>query len=518
MAEITNSQTAPTVPLAPTGQTQVQPAQPVTQLAQMNQAAQQTAKPGMQPAQQTSNDFMTYASNSKVNASFNPEMGRLTINGIPVNLKQSGLTYENGQLVGTQDSYDALLSPFVNVDTKAVDVYRDMEEYQAYETPEEYRNMMLQVIARSNQKYQYQFDEDPMVEEAREELTRSISGLAAQYGFMYSGETANIIEAQLKSLTPEFEQAAYNRYKADIDMQFNFLGTIMKWDQMQYDRSQNGINLLQVKSNFVMALAEREYRSFKLMLDQHRNEQQIKLSQEQFNLEKLKTETENAFNTIDQLGFVNNEAAAILGIPVGTKARWVQQLRAEHQNKIDIMVKENKYNMDMAKYQAGLEKDILSYKEELSVASKLKLMEQDYTYQSNLMDLKYKHQKELDAIAAAEKAREKAARDAEKAKEQELKDRYEAQFINVDYSVWKKQFTSQFVDKNGNLKKGMEQQAARWIKSQLNRGIKPDMVDKLINTYNIPEYNSNYYEVEKKPYEEVIKEMPNVFKAKQKGR
>lgn len=489
MPEVTNQ----IVPTAQTNQTQPQTNQVVT----------------------TNNDFLNYASKSNVNAAFNPELGRLTINGIPVDINQSGLTYQNGQLTGTQDQYDALLSPFINIGAKTVDAYREMEQYQAYETPEEYRNLMLQIIARANEKYQYNFDEDPSVQAAREELSKSMAGLAAQHGFLYSGGTQNIIEAQLKTLTPQFEEAAYSRYKADFDMNLNFLNTLMKWDQIQYERSLSNLSLIQMKSDFILSLAENEYKSFKLMLDQHRTEQQIKLAQESYELDKLKQDTENAFNRIDQLGYVDNQSASILGIPVGTKARWVQQLAMEHQNKLDQMAQENKYNVAMAQLQADLEKDVMEYKEEISVATKLKLMEQEYTYKASLAELEYKYKKELADIAAAEAAKEAAAKEAAAASEKATKEAYESQFITVDYSALKKQFTTQFVDKSGNLITSKRQAAAKWVKEQFDRGVKPDILDKLINTYGIPEYNA--YTV-KGTYEETIKKMPSVYNATQKGR
>jgi len=429
------------------------------------------------------NDFLSYASQANVNASFNPDLGRLTVNGLPVDINTAGLTYQGGQLTGTQESYDALLSPFTNAGAKTVDVYREMEEYQAYETPEEYRNLMLQLIARSNQKYQYDFDEDPGVAAAREELSRSISGLAAVHGFMYSGGTQNIIEAQLKSLTPQFEQAAYNRYKADLDQQLNFLNTLTKWDQIQYERSLDKLGLIKMKSNYILSLGEMEYRNFKLMLEQHRSQQEIELSKEKFELQRLQQDTENAFNRVNQLGYVDNKAASALGVPVGTKARWVQQLEMEYKNKVDIMAKENEYNLKFAEQQAKFEKELMAYKEEIGVAAKLKLMEREFSYQSSLADLKYVHQKELDAIAAAEKAAAEAAEAKEKAAA-------EAETgPTISWSDLKKQFTTKFdKDKDGYLDADMGYGASQWIMEQVGKGVSEKMLDQLIFTFDIPEY------------------------------
>jgi len=358
-----------------------------------------------------------------------------------------------------------------------------MEEYQAYETPEEYRNLMLQLIARSNQKYQYDFDEDPGVAAAREELSRSISGLAAVHGFMYSGGTQNIIEAQLKSLTPQFEQAAYNRYKADLDQQLNFLNTLTKWDQIQYERSLDKLGLIKMKSNYILSLGEMEYRNFKLMLEQHRSQQEIELSKEKFELQRLQQDTENAFNRVNQLGYVDNKAASALGVPVGTKARWVQQLEMEYKNKVDIMAKENEYNLKFAEQQAKFEKELMAYKEEIGVAAKLKLMEREFSYQSSLADLKYVHQKELDAIAAAEKAAAEAAEAKEKAAA-------EAETgPTISWSDLKKQFTTKFdKDKDGYLDADMGYGASQWIMEQVGKGVSEKMLDQLIFTFDIPEY------------------------------
>lgn len=438
------------------------------------------------------NDFLSYASLAKVNASFNPELGRLTINGVPVDINQSGLQYTNGQLLGAQTAYDALLSPFTNNYAPAQQqVYEEMQDFQAYETPEEYRAFMLSLIEQANQKYQYDYNEDPMVAEARDMLEQSISGLAATHGFLYSGQTQNIIEAQMRGLTPAFEQAAYNRYKADLDLQMGFLQTLTKWDQMQYDRSMDKFTLIKTKADFLTTLSEMEFNRFKVMMNQYREEQQIKLSQEKFDLQKLIQDTENAYRRIENLGYVDNEAASSLGIPVGTKARWIQELEMEHRNKLELMAKENEYNLKMAEFQANVEKELVKYQEEVSVASKLRLMEQEFAYQSALTDLRYVQEKELAEIAAREKAAEEKRKADEKAAAEKAAAAEEAQYVKITWTDLKKRFQTKFdTDKDGYIDKGLENAAARWVLTEMGRGVRPSLLDQLIATYDIPEYTS----------------------------
>jgi len=430
-----------------------------------------------------SNDFLSYASNSNVNVNFNPNTNTLTINGVPVNVSKSGLTYQGGQLTGSVDAYNALLSPFINAGTKQADVYNEMQNFQPYETPEEYRQLMLGLIEQANQKYQWNFDESPMVAQARDTLEKSISDLASAHGFLYSGGTQQIIEAQLKSLAPAFEEAEYAKHRANMEQQLAFMQTLTKWDAMQYDRSMDKFALIQQKANFIQSLSEMEFNKFKIMLQQHRDEQEIALAQEQFDLQKLKFETDSAYERIANTGYVDNESAKVLGVPAGTPARWVQELELEHQNKIDLMKKENEYNISMANEQAKIEKDIVAYQTELEVASKLKLMEADYQYQSRLTDLKFVNQQELDRLEAERKAAEDAAKAAAKAKEEANKP------INMTWGDLKKRFTTKFdTDKDGYLDEGMEQEAAAWAIDELARGVSEKLIDQLILTYDIPEY------------------------------
>jgi hypothetical protein len=166
-------------------------------------------------------------------------------------------------------------------------------------------------------------------------------------------------------------------------------------------------------------------------------------------------------------------------------------MELEHQNRIDLMAKENYYNIQMAKEQAKLEKEVIAYQTELEVASKLKLMEQDYQYQSNIMDLEYVNKKELEAIAAAEKAAEEARKAAEKAAKEKAKKEEESQYIKTTWADLRKRFQTKFdTDKDGYIDSGLENEAARWVLTEMGRGVKPDLLDQLIGTYDIPEYTS----------------------------
>ena len=102
-----------------------------------------------------------------------------------------------------------------------------------------------------------------------------------------------------------------------------------------------------------------------------------------------------------------------------------------------------------------VEKELIEYREEIGLASKLRLMETEYQYQSNLADLKYVYEKELAEIAAREKAAEEARKAAEKAAEEKAKEEETGGYIT--WADLKKRFQTRYdTNKDGYIDEGKE--------------------------------------------------------------
>lgn len=275
-------------------------------------------------------------------------------------------------------------SPYQQQQQELVD---QLGKSKLYETPQETKDYLNGLFASQADKYNYSAENDPLVAQARANVEQTINNMVAKRGFKNSSGIQDMINQQMAKVQPQFEQIARGEHADFLDRQLNMANTMMQWEKIQFDRSKDQIQLITTKLDTFNKMDDREFNLFKAMLEQRRANLELYLLSKQYELDKKVKDQSMAMSRVENLGYVDEKASLILGVPVGAKAKWAQQLAIEQQNKLETIAKENEYNMAKQKLDADLEKELYALKSQLDLDSQMKLQAQTYQYKIELAKL-----------------------------------------------------------------------------------------------------------------------------------
>lgn len=197
--------------------------------------------------------------------------------------------------------------------------------------------LITQIESMKNGTF-YDPSKDTALQMAAEYAANSTMQSLAGSGVLNSSATAERVARVVSSLIPEYEKLAYDR-------QYQYLSQLASTAQlvMQYDSQQ-----------------------FEYWKDAKDREFQNK----QFEYQKKQDELENAWKRVDELGYVDNEAAAILGVKAGTlsgEARLAKEQQEFELQKMREQLEIQRAN-DEALYRlrAELDKEYANYEYQLA--------------------------------------------------------------------------------------------------------------------------------------------------------
>lgn len=446
-------------------------------------------------------NFPAYAAQQGLAVNYNPELNRLTINNVPVDLNKSGLQLQDNQIVGTEDAYNRLMAPFI-------DQAGGLMGLEPYTTPDYLKQFINDMVEKQLAPYHYNVEEDPSAIAAKKQLEQSMASMAAKRGFLYSSQQQDIVAQQFEKVAPAFEEMSYQRHQDFLNRQLQLANVVMQWDQLQASNAKNERELFKMKSEFIMALDAREIDMFKVMLEQRRFEMELALDRERFDMQKKESEMEIAWRKVNELGYADNETAIILGIDPGTEAGWVKKMIAEHQYQLGIMAEKHKYDMEMLDLNRRLEMEIMREREKIQLESQIRLMETEYGFDMAELQMEARHKAEMKAIEDAKRAEAEAAarREAEQAARQKARQKVTDANMDIEYDWAHNQFKYRFVE-NSIVPDSMLREAINWLHEMYRSGeISNPTYNKLKAVYRLPEYEGSYISeqaydlVERSPY------------------
>ena len=362
-------------------------------------------------------------------------------------------------------------------------------ELQQAQLPTEQGNSKAyidEMFKQTTAPFEYDIEKDPLVAKAKENLQQSIMDMANKRGFAYGSYATDIVRQQMEKLQPQFEEIAYNRNSDYLNRQIALANTMMKWEQVQFDRKKNAIELLRTKLDFINKLDQREFNIFKVMLDQRNMQRQIHMEELKLSYTKQNNDVTNALNRIESLGYVDNQASLILGMPVGTKAKWAQQAALQHQNKLEQMAKENEYALQKQALDASMEKELFALQNRLDEASKMKYQTLEYNYKKELQQMEFNYEQQKYAIAAsAAKGSGGGGGGGGRSGGGSSKDRsgsgYTDAQLNSKFTTEAKRFMAKF----GNKKK-YGQDAAKYLDMLYRAGVAPEVLMRIKEEFKVP--------------------------------
>jgi uncharacterized membrane protein YgcG len=357
------------------------------------------------------------------------------------------------------------------------------------------QNYVDSLFSQQTQDFEYDIEKDPLVAKAKENVQQVVMDMANKRGFLYGSYESDIVAQQMEKLAPQFEQMAYDKNSDYLNRQLGLASTMMKWEKIQFDRSKNAIELLRTKLDFFNKLDDREFNVFKTMLD-HRNAQRtLSMQERKFDLQKQAQLTSQALDRLENLGYVDNQASIILGFPVGAKAKWVQQAAMEHQNKLELMAKENEYNLIKQKLDADMEKEVYALKTRLDEASKMKYMAMEYQYKKELLALENNYNVSRAQIAAAKAAASARSsgggggggRSSGGGSGVSAADARKYSKLDTEY----KNTATAFMKKFGNKKK-YGQDAAKYLDNLRRAGVSSEVLLRMKSEFKIPNMGKSF--------------------------
>lgn len=340
--------------------------------------------------------FKEYGGNDNLVTVIN---GKVYVNGNLISTEGTSIQVVGDEAYGTEADYKAVIdkitagytytSPY---DDEIQAALQEIQDFEPYQTPQDTLDQINQLMDSAKEQFEYDPTQDSALLTAQKEAERVVRESQGAKGMLYSSGTISTAARKAGELIPTYEQKAYNRWADQKSREMNLLQTIMDWDEMQYNRNVDQLQLVKTKFDTIMSMDSKALEEFKVLLDQRNNDKQFALDQESLYLDQQQQDIDLAWKRVESLGYVDAEASVLLGVPVGTKASWAQQAALEHTYKLQEMQKENEYQKALQKSQAGIEKSLTEYKARLDEAAQLRVLAKQYEHERSLEAQKWDQQ------------------------------------------------------------------------------------------------------------------------------
>lgn len=245
--------------------------------------------------------------------------------------------------------------------------------------------LISEMLNQMNNGFSYDPSTDNSLRVASEYAANTTLQSLAGSGVLNSSATAERVARIVSELIPQYEEKAHNRWIEYLGQLADTAQLVMNYDNQQFQY-----------------WADAKDREFK---------------EREFEFEKQQKALDNAWKRIDELGYADNEASTILGIPVGTLSKDAreakeqreyelqkmrEQYQLEYQNNVAIAQIKSQLELNnskaMADYNSRLEKELYSYKSNIDTAKSKELA----NYNSNLEKNLYSYKSTIDTAKSKE--------------------------------------------------------------------------------------------------------------------
>lgn len=199
-------------------------------------------------------------------------------------------------------------------------------------------SLISEMITQLENGFQYDPSQDSALKVASEYAANTTMQSLAGSGVLNSSSTAERVARVVSELVPQYEQLAYTRWTDYIGQLSDTAQLVMNYDSQQFEYWKDA--------------KDREFQN------------------KQLEYQKQQDALENAWKRVDELGYVDNNASAILGVPVGTLsgearlakeqqefelAKMREQAQIEYENNKALYQLKNELDKDQQKYAYELE-------------------------------------------------------------------------------------------------------------------------------------------------------------------
>lgn len=201
-------------------------------------------------------------------------------------------------------------------------------------------SLISSMIQNLETGFQYDPTTDTALQVATEYAANSTLQSLAGSGVLNSSSTAERVARVVSELIPQYEQLAYTRWTDYLGQLADTAQLVMNYDSQQFEYWKDA--------------KDREFQ------------------EKQFAYQKQQDALENAWKRVDELGYVDNEASTILGVPVGTLSGEARLAKEQQEFELAKM-------REQAQIEYENEKALYQLKSELDTEQSKVLAEYEYT-------------------------------------------------------------------------------------------------------------------------------------------
>lgn len=198
--------------------------------------------------------------------------------------------------------------------------------------------LISEMLSQINNGFQYDPQKDEALHVATEYAANSTLQSLAGSGVLNSSATAERVARIVSELIPQYEEKAHDRWIEYLGQLADTAQIVMSYDSQQFEYWKDA--------------KDREFQ------------------EKEFAYQKQQDELENAWKRVDELGYVDNEASTILGVPVGTLSGEARLAKEQQEFELQKMREQLQiqYENDKALYElkAELDKEYASYEQQLN--------------------------------------------------------------------------------------------------------------------------------------------------------
>ena len=198
--------------------------------------------------------------------------------------------------------------------------------------------LISEMLSQVSTGFQYDPASDTALQMATEYAANSTLQSLAGSGVLNSSATAERVARVVSELIPQYEKLAYTRWTDGLNLLANTAQLVMSYDAQQFEYWKDA--------------KDREFQN------------------KQFEYQKQQDALENAWKRVDELGYVDNEAAAILGVKAGTLSGQARLAKEEREFELAKMREqlaiERANDEALYKLRTELDKDYANYEYQLA--------------------------------------------------------------------------------------------------------------------------------------------------------
>lgn len=211
--------------------------------------------------------------------------------------------------------------------------------------------IISEMLNQMNTGFQYDPSSDNALKVATEYAANSTLQSLAGSGVLNSSATAERVARIVSELIPQYEEKAHGRWIEYLGQLADTAQIVMTYDSQQFEYWKDA--------------KDREFK------------------EKEFEYQKQQDAIANAWKRVDELGFVDNGASAILGVKVGTLSGAAREAKEQREYELAKMREQAQieYKNNVALYKLRSELDLEQSKQLANYKSSLTKNEKEYEYQ-----------------------------------------------------------------------------------------------------------------------------------------